>query len=490
MQISKELAGFSGAQADDLRKAIGKKNRAAMAKLEPLFREGCSRNGVAPGTVDWLWATNEASADYSFNKSHAACYALIAYRTAWLKANHPAEYMAALISSVMDTKDKVPFFVARCEEMGIEILPPDVNTSDHTFVVTEGNVRFGLDAVKGVGHSAVEAIKAAREESPFASIWDFCERVDSRSVNKRAIEALIKCGAFGSTGDTRKGMLAVLEQAQSAGQKSQQDAEIGQGSIFDLVEETPVAGSAAAFSPSHPPVPEEEFEQNELLAAEKEAIGLFLSTHPLKEVREALHARVDHRLDQVKQVADGSWVTVGGIITAARRIKTRAGNPLMFVTIDDLEGQLEMMLFERSIEEYKEILAVDTIVIVQGQMSIDDRGTTLKLQKCEVFEPSAAEVERARAAATAAAEAESTAFTVKLNAQSLPHGIIDELKHVFGTHSGDSDVVLELLTSAGERTLRLGPEFRVSPCPSLKAELSRILGPEAVRQAREPAPAS
>ena len=208
MQIAKSLAGFSGAKADDLRKAIGKKNREAMAELKPEFVAGCQASGVAGSTIETLWQTNEKSADYSFNKSHAACYALISYRTAWLKANYPAEYMAALISSVMDTKDKVPFFVAQTEQMGIEILPPDVNESDHEFIVVEGNIRFGLDAVKGVGFAAVEAIKRAREEGgPFASIWDFCERVDGRTVNKKAIEALIKCGAFGSTGATRKGML-------------------------------------------------------------------------------------------------------------------------------------------------------------------------------------------------------------------------------------------------------------------------------------------
>ncbi len=218
MQIAKSLAGFSGAKADDLRKAIGKKNRAAMAELEPEFRAGCAASGTDQSLINWLWTTNEKSADYSFNRSHAACYALIAYRTAWLKANHTAEYMAALISSVMDTKDKVPFFAARCEDMGIDILPPDVNVSDHEFVVDAGNIRFGLDAVKGVGYQAVEAIKGAREcDGPFESIWDFCARVDSRLVNKRAIEALIKCGAFGSTGASRKGMLEVLEQAQGAG---------------------------------------------------------------------------------------------------------------------------------------------------------------------------------------------------------------------------------------------------------------------------------
>ncbi|HEY6396839.1 MAG TPA: DNA polymerase III subunit alpha, partial [Solirubrobacteraceae bacterium] len=235
MRVATEIAGFSGAKADDLRKAIGKKNREAMAKLKPEFFSGCRASGTSERVTEWLWTINERSADYSFNRSHAACYTLISYRTAWLKANYPAEYMAALISSVMDTKDKVPFFVAQAEQMGIGILPPDVNLSDHEFVVVDRNIRFGLDAVKGVGYQAVEAIKHAREDGgPFRDLWDFCARVDGRAVNKKAIEALIKCGAFGSTAATRKGMLAVLEQAQGAGQKAQHDALIGQGSIFDL----------------------------------------------------------------------------------------------------------------------------------------------------------------------------------------------------------------------------------------------------------------
>ncbi|HWX75524.1 MAG TPA: DNA polymerase III subunit alpha, partial [Solirubrobacteraceae bacterium] len=332
MQIAKELAGFSGAKADDLRKAIGKKKRAAMAALKPEFIAGCRASGTREDVIEMLWQTNERSADYSFNKSHAACYGLIAYRTAWLKANYPAEYMAALISSVMSTKDKVPFFVARCEEMGIEILPPDVNTSDHAFTVESapagaegsvGNIRFGLDAVKGVGHQAVEAIKHARAEGEFASLWDFCERVDARAVNKKAIEALIKCGAFTSTGASRKGMLAVLEVAQAAGQKTQQDALIGQGSIFDLDPgaggEAPSAagapsgaagGTGGNWRPVHPPIPSEEFDQAQLLAAEKEAIGLFVSAHPLKPLRETLRARVDCSLSALADRRDKENVTV------------------------------------------------------------------------------------------------------------------------------------------------------------------------------------
>ena len=351
MQIAKSLAGFSGPKADDLRKAIGKKNRAAMAELRPEFFEGCRASGTAPDAIEALWAVNEKSADYSFNRSHAACYALISYRTAWLKANYPAEYMAALISSVMDTKDKVPFFVNQAESMGIEILPPDVNLSDHEFVVVDGNISFGLDAVKGVGFAAVEAIKAAREEKPFESLWDFCERVDGRAVNKKAIEALIKCGAFGSTGATRRGMLEVLESAQAAGQKAQLDAQIGQGSIFDLggLGGEQDGGGSPFAGPTHPPIPIEEFERAELLAIEKESIGLFITEHPLKRVREALRVKADTLCADVRERRDGEWVKVGGMISASKKIRTRSGSTVMFATLDDLDAQVELLVFEKVI---------------------------------------------------------------------------------------------------------------------------------------------
>jgi DNA polymerase III subunit alpha len=481
MQISKALAGFSGAKADDLRKAIGKKNREAMAALKPEFVEGCRSNGVSQQVIDWLWDTNERSADYSFNKSHAACYALIAYRTAWLKANYPAEYMAALISSVMDTKDKVPFFAAQAEGMGINILPPDVNLSDHEFVVVDGNIRFGLDAVKGVGFAAVEAIKAAREEGgEFASLWDFCARVDPRAVNKRAIEALIKCGAFGSTGASRKGMLQVLEQAQSAGQKSQLDAQIGQGSIFDLGAADPDAGASPFVAPQHPPIPPDEFDKAKLLEVEKEAIGLFISAHPLKEVREALRAAVDAPLSALHERKDGEWVTAGGIITQAKKIRTKKGDPMMFATLDDLEGAMEVLIFGKALAEYEGALGVDELVLVRGRVDHGDKGTSLIAQTVEPFAPTPEEVDAAREAA-ALEPVGPQPLTVRLDATILAASIIDELKHVIGNHAGECEVVLAIQTSSGARTLRLGEGYKVSETPSLRAELQKILGPAALQ---------
>ena len=470
MRIAKELAGFSGAKADDLRKAIGKKNRAAMATLKPEFIAGARASGTADEVIDALWSTNEKSADYSFNRSHAACYALIAYRTAWLKANHPAEYMAALISSVMSTKDRVPFFVARCEEMGIEILPPDVNLSGHEFTVVDRKIRFGLDAVKGVGYQAVEAIIRAREDGgPFTSLWAFCERVDGRAVNKKAIEALVKCGALGSTGATRRGMLEVLEQAQSAGQKSQQDALIGQGSIFDLGDvSAPVNGHAAI----RPPIPTVEFDQHELLAVEKEAIGLFISAHPLKAVREALSFAVDCPLATVLARPDKDSVTIGGIITQARKIRTRAGADMMFATLDDLEAQVEIIVFGSALEKFEGSLAVDSIVIVRGRVDQKEEGrTTVVAQSVEPFRPDAEELARAHAAALEAARPRP--LHIRLGDGCRFDAVLEDLKSVLVTFPGRSEVVIEL---SDDRRVRLGSGFRVEPSPGLRAELEHLLG--------------
>ena len=493
MQIAKVLGGFSGPKADDLRKAIGKKNREAMGKLKPEFVEGCRASGTAPDVIESLWATNEKSADYSFNKSHAACYALISYRTAWLKANYPAEYMAALISSVMDTKDKVPFFVNQAESMGIEILPPDVNLSDHEFVVVEGNIRFGLDAVKGVGYAAVEAIKAARDaDGPFTSIWEFCERVDGRAVNKKALEALIKCGAFGSTGATRRGMLEVLESAQAAGQKAQLDAQIGQGSIFDLGgfggEED---GNPSPFSgPTYPPIPIEEFDKPQLLAGEKESIGIFITDHPLKRVRDALRVKGDTTCPEVPDRRDGEWVKVGGMISAVKKIKTRSGSTVMFATLDDLDAQVELLLFEKVIVANEDILNLDQIVMVRGTVDKGENGKVcVKVADVSAFNPSDAEVAKAKdqAAALAAARAPRP-LCLRVDAGRLPATVIDELKRVFEDFPGESEVVLEVHTRTGLRRLRFGDDFKVAGRnAALKAELDRVLGPAVLRAEPQPA---
>jgi DNA polymerase III subunit alpha len=478
MQIARLMAGFSGAQADDLRKAIGKKKRDLMATMKDKFMEGLAKSETDPRVAQDLWKLNEAAADYSFNKSHAACYGLISYRTAYLKANYPAEYMAAVISSVMNTKDKVPFFVNRCSEMGIDVLPPDVNSSDHSFVVSEKAIRFGLDAVKNVGHQAVEAILRAREDKPVESIWDFCERVDSRAVNKRAIECLIKCGALDSTGDSRKGMLETLPAAQSAGQKAQVDAQMGQGSIFDFGEE---GGEGEAQSQAHhrPPVPAAEFDRAEMLSMEKETLGTYLSSHPLTEVGPALRARVDCGISQLSGKPDGAWVTVGGIVVACKKIRTKSGSQMMFATLDDVEGQVEMLVFKADQAESAEIIQPDAIVLVRGRLDHKDRGETkLVVQEAQRFEPDAAEIAAAPKKVTALP---SGPFEVSVDVSKLRKpGLVEELKSLFEDHKGEAEVHLVMQTAEGPKKLKIGEGYRVQVSPHLRYELHQLLGPDAL----------
>ncbi|MEV4421799.1 DNA polymerase III subunit alpha [Patulibacter sp. NPDC049589] len=498
MRIARDLAGFTPGQADDLRKAIGKKQLDKMAKLEPAFREGCLQSGTDGGVVDWLWQTNLNAANYSFNKSHAACYGLVSYRTAWLKANYPAEYMAALLSSVMSTKDKVPFFLNTCDEMRIPVLPPDVNESDHEFTVHDGAIRFGLDAVKGVGHSAVEAIKAAREDGPFVSLWDFCERVDHKSVNGKALDSLIRCGAFTSTGAPRKGMLAIVDDAQQVGKKVQQDAAAGQGSIFDFGDDTADGGSDPTRPgkvSTHPPIPTVEFDQRELLAMEKEVIGLFLSAHPLKDVRDALAKKTECGLADLRSRPHDSWIQVGGIVADIRRINTRKGDVMLRGVLEDTDGSVDIVVFPKGTPELEPILQPDAVVLVRGRVDLkDDERATVLVNSAKVFEPTEKEMAAAAGAADErraeqVAAAAPTELFVRVDGSAIRESALGRLKHLLQDHRGDAAVVLTINTTSGPRTLRLGADFRVAPNATLQMELERLFGAGALTAGAPPAAA-
>ena len=407
MEIAKQIAGFSPAEADDLRKAIGKKIHSLMASLKSKFLEGCAASGTAAGVAQQLWADMEQAQDYSFNKSHAACYALISYRTAWLRANHPREYMAALISSVMNTKDKVPFYVAACDELGIEVLPPDVNESQVDFAVVEGKIRFGLNAVKNVGEATCRAIVAAREEGgPFASIWDFTERVDPSVANKRSLESLVSSGALDSTGASRKGMLHVLEDALSYGQKQQQDRLLGQASIFDL------GDSPAASSRHHATIPDGEFEKAELLRMEKESLGLYVSEHPLSAIRDQLRRRTDCTLAELERRREGETVLAGGIVAGVRTTTTKKGEPMAFVQLEDVTGSVEVVVFNSTYAAARELLVEDAVLVVKGRVDHKQQGETkLSRSRSRAFE----------------AVPERREVRLKVDARSAPAGVIREL---------------------------------------------------------------
>jgi DNA polymerase-3 subunit alpha len=459
MQIAKDLAGFTPAEADDLRKAISKKVHALMASLREKFLAGCEANGVAHSTAVSLWEENERSADYSFNKAHAACYAMIAYRTAYLKANHPGPYMAALISSVMQTKDKVPFYVNACGEMGIEVLPPDVNSSGEDFTVVEGRIRFGLSAVKGVGEGAVRAMVLAREQGgPFTTLWDFCERVDATQINKRVLESLVKCGGLDSTGATRGAMLAALEAAATSGQKAQADALAGQASIFDL-------GSSGEDEPQrhHPPVLGPELEKKELLAFEKETLGLYLTDHPLAEVADQLRRRVDLPLRDLPNRREHETVSVGGLIASLRVTTSRSGDPMAFARLDDGVTQVEVVVFGKVYGACREHLVEDAIVIVKGRVDRRDEGET-KLRAIEI----------------APFEAVPARGEVRLRVDGRVAGpaFVEELTRIISSFPGEASVVMEVATDEGARVLRLGPAYKVSPKADFFSEV-RVLGGEA-----------
>jgi DNA polymerase-3 subunit alpha len=455
MEIAKELAGFTLFEAEDLRKAIGKKIHALMASLKGKFLEGCAKQGVSASVAQQLWKDTEASQDYSFNKSHAACYALIAYRTAYMRAHHPREYMAALISSVMNTKDRVPFYVNACDEMGIEVLPPDVNESQLDFAVVEGKIRFGLSAVKNVGEPAARAIIRAREESgPFASIWDFTERVDPQASNKRALESLVKCGALDSTAATRKGMLEALEAALSHGQRTQTDRLLGQSSLFGEEEKL-----------DNVPIGTDEFEKNELLRLEKEVLGLYVSEHPLHSIRDQLRRKTDCSLADIERRRDGEVVTVGGIVSALKHLTTKKGEPMVFMRLDDVTGGAEVVVFNSVYAQSRELCVTDQILVVKGRIDHKQEGET----KLLALEVSAFE-----------AVAERREVTIKIDARVARAGVVRDLATLVKDFPGDSRVTLLLEMTDGPRQLVLGPQYKVKPVPDFFAEAKALLGEAAV----------
>ncbi len=456
MRIAQELAGFTITEADDLRKAIGKKIRSLMDSLKDQFMNGAAEQNVTPAAAKQLWEDVEKAADYSFPKAHAACYALISYQTAWLRQNHPCEYMAALISSVMSTKDRVPIYVNACHELGIEVLPPDVNESMVDFAVVEGKIRFGLNAVKGVGEGAAKALIAARNEGgPFESIWDFTERVDPMVSNKRVLEALVKCGALPGS---RKGMLEVLEQAVGWGQKQQSDRLAGQGSIFDL-------GPADEEKPRHHPVtPTDEFEKSDLLKLEKEVLGLYVSEHPLAAIRDQLRRKSDTTIGELERRRDGEVITVGGIVSGVRHMTTKRGDAMVFLQFEDVTGSVETVVFNQTYEKARELCTSDRILIVKGRIDRKEGETKLVALELAAFE----------------AVAEKREVRLRIDATTAAAGTIRELAALIKDFPGESPVYADLITSQGKKVYAFGPQYKVKPAPDFYAEVKMLLGESAV----------
>lgn len=375
MKIAQELAGFSLAQADILRKAMGKKQQDVMAAQRESFVNGCVKNGIDKVTAEKIFDEISYFAGYGFNKAHSAAYAVIAYQTAYLKAHFPVEYMAALLTSVIDNSDKVAHYINECRHLGIKVLPPDINESYESFTVVSDKIRFGLTAVKNVGHNVARAIIMARKsEGKFTSFTDFVEKV-SGDLNKKALESLIKSGAFASIGAKRSQLLAIYEDTLTRIQKEQRQGMKNQISLFQILDDT------ASYGESLPDVPE--FPSAELLAMEKDMLGIYLSGHPLSEFERELSENVTFYLgDKNNDNIDKKEVLVGGIITGIQTKATRNESIMAFINIEDLTGSMEAIVFPTVFEKYKSLLHPDSKVYIKGMIdSKEDEAPKLLVEE-------------------------------------------------------------------------------------------------------------
>jgi DNA polymerase-3 subunit alpha len=457
MQVAQTMAGFTMAEADMLRKAMGKKIPSVMAEQEKKFVAGCLNQGHTEQLGRELFGLIEHFAGYGFNKSHSAAYGLVAYQTAWLRAHYPAEYMAALLTSTKRDKDRTAVYLNECRSMGVEVLTPSVNHSDLDFFAREGKVPFGLSAIRNVGEGVSQAIVDERQSGgPYQDFSDFVNRVDLAVLNRRTVESLIKAGAFDSLGHTRRGLMMVFEQHLEATVARRRAEEAGQFSLF--------GGEESAMILEPLPIPAEEWDQKTRLGFEKEMLGFFISDHPLLSVGGALARLVSTSIAGLWELDDRTEVTVGGMVSGVNRRYTRRGEPMIFFELEDLEGAVEVILFPKTVAEVGPLAREDALLVVGGRL--DHRGDDIKLVASELREPDLAPDD---------------ALRVKVAAASLSQKLVEQLKRVLTHHPGAAPVFLHMVNDAGDvRVLRLGDEYRVEPRTSLYAELKELLGGRAL----------
>jgi DNA polymerase-3 subunit alpha len=367
MQIARDLANFTMGQADELRKVMGKKQKDKIPYYRQKFIDGCAENDIDAKLADEIFAFIEPFAGYGFNKSHAAAYGWISYQTAYLKANYPLQYFAALMSSVRDKTDKLVEYIEETKKMGIAVLPPDVNESLVDFAVVGSQIRFGLAAVKGVGEGAVDAILRAREkDGKFADLFDFTKRVDPKAANRKADEALIRCGAFDTLPGNRAQLLDALDGALDVAARESRDRELGQSSLFGMLEE-----AAPAFTPSLRPLPAPS--TMVALTWEKETLGIFVSGHPLSDVAEALARTGSTSVKDLRGVEDDSPARIAGLVTTVRRTLTKAQQQMLFATVEDMTGSIECIVFPKSYAQLQGAFVEDAIVVINGRLRLRER---------------------------------------------------------------------------------------------------------------------
>jgi DNA polymerase III subunit alpha len=461
--LLQKLAGYTPGQADLVRKAIGKKKRDIMAAEEPRFIDGCARVGLGKAEAERLWKLIQPFADYSFNRAHSACYAYVAYQTAWLKAHYPVEYMAALLTSVKDRKDDKPKYLHMARKMSIPVLIPDVNVSEVDFTPAEDSIRFGLSAVRHVGEGVVaKVIEARNRKGRFTSFFDFCRKVDYICLNKKTIESLIKAGAFESLGHTRRGLLEVYEDvtAEICAQRKQEEA--GQFSLFGG------GGAPDANGVAHTDraIPLDEDPKSVLLAQEKDMLGLFVSDHPLLGIEGLLARLCDCSITSLESRTPGEVLTVGGMISGLRKKVTKSGGVMVLLDLEDVSGaSVEVIVFPTAYEKHAPLLEPDKPRLVKGRLDRDARDDSVKIIAMEVIEPNLGE-ERP--------------LVINLGAESCTERVVDSLKEVLSSHPGSTQVFLQLAAGQRSTTLRLGSEFWVDTTNGLHAEVKALLGPNAL----------
>jgi len=462
MRVAQKFAGYTLAEADTLRKSMGKKDRALIKRERDKFIAGCARVGYGEELGRKWMDIIEPFADYAFNRSHAFGYGLIAYQTAFLKANYPAEYLSALLTSVKANLDRAAIYLADCRALGIEVVVPDVNRSASDFrpVTDDGGGRlqivFGLSAVRNVGEGLVGLVVAERERGgPYTDFYDFCERVDLNVLNKRTIESLIKAGGFDSLGHPRKGLLLAFEAIIDQTVARRRERDMGVMSLFG---EVAVDGG---FD-ERPRIPDLEFAKKERLAFEKEMLGLYVSDHPLLGAEAALRRRTDCSLADLAECDEGAIKVCGGVVTSLQRKWTRKGDLMAVFSLEDLHSSSEVMVFPKTMQEVGHKLADDAVVIVKARVDKREDQPKLVAIEVEVFE--------------GVSEGDPP-LRIRVAPHRVDEALINRLKGLLSEHPGEAQVFLHL----GDRQiLRLPDQFCVDTSRGLMGELRVLLGPDAL----------
>ncbi|MDW7643620.1 MAG: DNA polymerase III subunit alpha [Desulfuromonadales bacterium] len=458
MLIAQTLANYSLGGADLLRRAMGKKKPEEMAKQKDLFLKGAKENKLDPKKAEGVFDLMEKFAAYGFNKSHSAAYALVAYHTAYLKAHYPVEFMAALLTEDMENTDKVIKNISEVRSMGIEVLPPDINASDRSFTVHGRSIRFGLGAVKGVGTSALESIIEVRREEPYTSLHDFCERVDLRKVNKKVVEALIRCGAFDSLGGKRAQYMTVLEEAMDIGQKVQREKAMGQESLFGVNEIVSHNGNGYGELPAM-----DEWPEKVLLGFEKESLGFYITGHPLARHEDTIRRFATCDTSGLQERPDKSEVRVCGIVAGLKELTTKKGDRMAFVTLEDLSGFVEMVVFPETYAASMELLKSEEPLLVSGTLDVGE--DTCKLMANEVV--SLREVK----------ERQTKKVHFRVSSPGLEENQLRALRGIMERHRGECEPLVHLvIPNRSETTIRPVERLKVAASDQLMEEAEKLFG--------------